>query len=95
MTMEFENEISFKEDLQKVIEIFENQGYVTRKDIKNLDIRPYGRAIYDHLSEMYENTLSIEPANDDGSDYSIIIFDTTRMTSDEAEQYMKDNVLST
>lgn len=92
MTKDFENEISFKEDLQKAIEIFENQGYVTKKDIRNLDGRIYGRAIYNHLSEMYENALSTEPAND--SDYSIIIFDTTRMTCDEAEQYMKENVLS-
>jgi hypothetical protein len=83
-----------KNDVDFVINVYEQKNIVTRDDCLNLDSRPYAREMCEELHRRgYEEASIIESHLPGYFDYSSAIFNTNELTYYEADKYMIDNVL--
>lgn len=81
-------------EFDKVEQIYQVHGIVTRKEVKSLDMRSFAEDAYKKLREKgYQSCYCHEVSNSDWSDYSSVIFDLEHHSLEEIEQYMRSNVL--
>lgn len=84
-----------KEDINEInraIEAYEELGYVTKKQVKSMDLYSFSNRVFKALEKRgYQNVLAQEIRNN--MDYSSIIYNHDIMSVDEAKEYMLNFVL--
>lgn len=80
-------------EVEKAIEIFIDQGFVTRNQVKSVDLRVFCRSVEDALKEKGLAFLSHEAHLESYYDYSTIIFNPEVMELKDAKRYMNQYVL--
>lgn len=91
----FDADKDFESEIEKMIQVYEDSGIVTRKDVISLDSRSCARRLFDMLEERgYKSAIILEIALKDYRDYSSVIFNTDFFSAKQAEKYMYEHVLT-
>lgn len=84
-----------QEEIDRVIEIYDEKGIVTRNECLSIDSRTFGRHLQCRFEDLgYETALYTEIHTVNWRDYSGVLFDTNRITLKEVEKYMFEKVLN-
>lgn len=83
-----------EKDIDFVIKVYERKSIVTREDWLSLDSRPYAKEMCKELNRRgYEEASIIESHLSGYLDYSSAIFNSSKFTYNEVDEYMLENVL--
>lgn len=80
-------------DIQKVIQVYNENGIVTRKDVNLIDSRVYGRKLIEEIKNMgYEEACYSEVHSEGYLDYTGVLFNSEVYSYEEAKNYVFKNV---
>lgn len=83
-----------EKDIDFVIKAYEQKNIVTREDLLSLDSRPYAKEMCNELNKRgYEEASMIESHLSGNFDYSSAIFNSSKFTYKEVDEYMLENIL--
>lgn len=87
--MEYTDEV-----MSIIIKIFTEEGIVTRNEITSIDSRSFTRGLVDEMKKRGFNTADYREVDvDNYRDYSAVLYDKERYSSEEAINFLKKHVL--
>ncbi len=93
----FEMTEGFKSEIEKAIKTYEENGIVTKQEVKSLISLGISRKIYKAFMDNGYNSGEVfleEISLENHYDYSCVIYDINRYSPEEAKEYMLKYVLS-